>query len=150
MSHLDRHCSVEYNHCCSWHTSPVLKHIGHNAPPPCTSLKDFTWLCHKMGSPSHYSDVMMGAMASQITRVSIVCLTVCSGVDQRKHHIPASLAFVGEIQRWPVDSPSQLFLFDDVIVGIAGASVWEIYPLFTSGLSTHRAGNKELWLFLCC
>ena len=32
----------------------------------------------------HYSDLMMSAMASQITRVSICCLTVCSGADQRK------------------------------------------------------------------
>ena len=27
-------------------------------------------------------------------RVSIVCLAVCSGVDQRKHQISVSLAFV--------------------------------------------------------
>ena len=32
----------------------------------------------------HYSDVMMSAMASQITGVSIVYSTVCSGADQRK------------------------------------------------------------------
>ena len=44
--------------------------------------------------PWYYSDVIMGAMASQITGVSIVCLTVCSGADQRKHQSSASLAFV--------------------------------------------------------
>ena len=33
----------------------------------------------------HYSDVIMSAMASQITGVSKVCSTVCSGVAQRKH-----------------------------------------------------------------
>ena len=34
----------------------------------------------------HYNDVIMSAMASQTTgRVSIVCSTVCSGEDQRKH-----------------------------------------------------------------
>ena len=32
----------------------------------------------------HYSDFIMGSMASQITNVSIVCSTVCSGADQRK------------------------------------------------------------------
>ena len=42
----------------------------------------------------HYSDVIMSAMASQITGVTIVYLTVCLGVDQRKHHSSASLAFV--------------------------------------------------------
>ena len=32
----------------------------------------------------HYRDVMMEAMASQITAVSIVYSTVCSGTDRRK------------------------------------------------------------------
>ena len=36
----------------------------------------------------------MGTMASQITRVSIVYSTVCSGTDQRKHKSSVSLAFV--------------------------------------------------------
>ena len=47
----------------------------------------------------------MSAMASQITGVSIVCWTVWSGADQRKHQSSASLAFVRGIHRWPVDSP---------------------------------------------
>ena len=41
----------------------------------------------------HYIDVIMSAMASQITGVSIVCLTVCSGADQRKHQSSASLLY---------------------------------------------------------
>ena len=53
----------------------------------------------------HHSDVIMSAMAFQITGVFIVCSTVCSGVDQRKYQSPASLAFIGGIHRWPVDSP---------------------------------------------
>ena len=36
----------------------------------------------------------MSAMASQITGVSIVYSTVCSGADQRKHQNSASLAFM--------------------------------------------------------
>ena len=52
----------------------------------------------------HYSDVIMGAMASQITGVSIVCSTVYAGVDQRKHQSSVSLAFVRGIHRWPVNS----------------------------------------------
>ena len=47
----------------------------------------------------------MSAMASQITGVSIVCWTVWSGADQRKHQSSAALAFVRGIHRWPVDSP---------------------------------------------
>ena len=42
--------------------------------------------------------------ASKITGFSIVCSTVCSGVDQRKHQNPPSLAFVRGIHRWPVYS----------------------------------------------
>ena len=42
----------------------------------------------------HYSDAIMGAMASQITSLSIVYLTVYSGADQRKRQSSASLAFV--------------------------------------------------------
>ena len=38
----------------------------------------------------------MSAMASQITSLTIVNLTVYSGADQRKHQSPASPAFVRE------------------------------------------------------
>ena len=41
----------------------------------------------------HYSDVIISAMASQITGVSIVYSTLCSGADKRKHQSSASLAF---------------------------------------------------------
>ena len=47
----------------------------------------------------HYSDVIMSAMASQITGVLIVCSTVSLGADQRKHQSSASLAFVWGIHR---------------------------------------------------
>ena len=53
----------------------------------------------------NYSDVIMGAMASQITSLTIVYSTVYSGADQRKHQSSASLAFVWGIHRWPVNSP---------------------------------------------
>ena len=39
--------------------------------------------------------VRMGAMASQITKLTVVYLIVYSGADQRKHQSFASLAFVG-------------------------------------------------------
>ena len=47
----------------------------------------------------------MGAMAFQITNLTIVYSTVYSGVDQRKHQSSTSLAFVRGIHRWPVNSP---------------------------------------------
>ena len=42
----------------------------------------------------HYSDVTMGAIASQITSLTIVYSTVYSDADQRKHQSSASLTFV--------------------------------------------------------
>ena len=42
----------------------------------------------------HHSDVIMCTMASQNTSLTIVCTTVYSGADQRKHQSSASLAFV--------------------------------------------------------
>ena len=53
----------------------------------------------------HYSDIIMSAMASQITGVLSVCSAVCSGADLRKPQSPASLAFVRGIHRSPVNSP---------------------------------------------
>ena len=53
----------------------------------------------------HNSNVIMGAIASQITSLTIVYSTVYSGPDQRKHQSSASLAFVRGIHRWPVNSP---------------------------------------------
>ena len=52
----------------------------------------------------HYNDVIMGAMASQITNLMIVYWSVHSGADQRKHQRSTSLAFAWGIHRWPVNS----------------------------------------------
>ena len=52
----------------------------------------------------HYNDVIMGAIASQITSLMIVYSTVYSGADQRKHQSSASLAFVRGIHRRSVNS----------------------------------------------
>ena len=43
----------------------------------------------------------------QITGVSVICSTVCSGADQRKQQRSASLAFVRESHRWTDGFPSQ-------------------------------------------
>ena len=42
----------------------------------------------------HYGDAIMSTMASQIIGIAIVCSTVSSGADQRKHQSPTSLVFV--------------------------------------------------------
>ena len=67
---------------------------------------------------SHYSDVIMGAMTSQITSLTIVYSTAYS----KKTLSSAPLAIVRKIHRWPVNSPHKwpvtrrMFPFDDVIM----------------------------------
>ena len=70
---------------------------------------------------THYSDVIMSAVVSQITSFLVVCSVVCSGADQRKHESSVWLAFVKGIHRWLVNSPlkgpvtRKMFPFDDVM-----------------------------------
>ena len=97
-------------------------------------------------------------MASQITSVSVINWTVCSGGDQRKHQSSASLAFVRGIHRWPVNSPHKvpvtwkMFPFDDVIM-----STWifciirsDDYPVPVNQPYNHNKSkqHKTLWIFL--
>ena len=56
----------------------------------------------------HYGDVIMAAIASQITSLTIVYSTVYSDADQRKHQRSASLAFARGIHRGPVNFPAQM------------------------------------------
>ena len=62
----------------------------------------------------------MGAMASQITSITIVYSVFYSGADQRKHQSSTSLAFVPGSHWWPVNSPhkwpvtGKMFPFDDL------------------------------------
>ena len=71
---------------------------------------------------THYDDVIMTMLASQITSLTVVYSIVYSGVNQRKHQSSASLAFVWEIHRGPVNFPHKwpvtrkMFPFDDVIM----------------------------------
>ena len=83
----------------------------------------------------HYCDVIMGAIAFQITSLTIVYSTVYSDADQNKHQSSASLAFVRGIHRGPVNSPHKrpvtrkMFPFDDVIM---------IYKIILSPLIVHE------------
>ena len=71
----------------------------------------------------NYIDVIMGGIASQITSLTIVCSTVYSDADQRKHQSSSSLTLVRGIHRWPGNSlhkwpvTRKMFPFDDVIMG---------------------------------
>ena len=87
----------------------------------------------------HYSNVIMGSMASQITSFTIVYSSVYSGANQRKHQSFASLALVRGIHRLPVNSPhkcpvtQKMLLFNDVIM------VATIRRLYEIGLFIFRA-----------
>ena len=82
----------------------------------------------------HYNDVIMGAMASQITSLTIVYSTVYSGANQRKHQSSALLTFVPGIYRRPVNSPHKwlvtrkMFPFDDVIMFMHALEICSIPP----------------------
>ena len=71
---------------------------------------------------NHYNDTIISTMASQISSLAIVYSTVYSDADKRKHQSSASLAFVREIHRWPVNTPHKwpvtrkMFPFNDVIM----------------------------------
>ena len=79
---------------------------------------------------THYDDVIVSAMASQITSLTIVYSSVYSSADQRKYQSSASLAFVRGIHRWTANSPHKtpvtrrMFPFDDVII-----TSWRIQKL---------------------
>ena len=96
----------------------------------------------------HFCDVIMGAMAPQITSRTIVYSTVYSGADKRNHQSSASLAFVRGIHRLPVNSPHKwpvtrkMFPFDDVIMSRFNDahpwSHWAVAQLPGNHRSLHR------------
>ena len=77
----------------------------HCVIPGCGWLWCRFWWMRVIHLPTHYNDVIMSPMASQITRLTIVYSTVYSDADQRKHQSSAAPAFVRGIHRWPVNSP---------------------------------------------
>ena len=91
-------------HCCNsfLDSFDLFTHILQERCSYCPSTSE---VMLRLRHRCHSSDVMISAMAPQITGVWIVCSTVFSGIDQRKHQSSASLAFLRRIHRWPMDSP---------------------------------------------
>ena len=79
----------------------------------------------------HYCDVIMGALASQITSFTIVYSTVHSGVDQRKHQSTASLAFFAGNSPVTGEFPAQM------ASNAENVSIWWRYHVFLSYLRVH-------------
>ena len=96
----------------------IYVHTWQSTPPPPPPPHTHT--------QTHYNDVIMASMASQITSLTIVYTVVYSDADKRKHQSSASLAFVWVIHRGPVNSPHKwpvtrkMFPFDDVIMNKNG------------------------------
>ena len=112
---------------------------------------------------NHYDDVIMTMLASQITSLTVVYSIVYSGVHQRKHQSSASLAFVREIHRGPVNFPHKwpvtrkMFPFDDVIMIIKKTciirwiicSIWElIHTVSITCTSVQPENGKTLQVSL--
>ena len=87
----------------------------------------------------------MGAIASQITSLTIIYSTVYSDTDQRKYESSVSLAFVWRIHQGPVNSPHKwpvtrkMFPFDDVIMNSCAA--W----LFPRVMSPDNGHDRYNW-----
>ena len=96
----------------------------------------------------------MGAMASQITGVIIICPTVGSGADKKKHLSSTSLAFVREIHRWPANSPykgpvtQKMFQFDDVIMCQRIFNGIICYHVFSQVILSQLSMNTGFWIVL--
>ena len=110
----------------------------------------------------HYSDVIMGMMASQITRLTTVYSTVYSGTDQRKHQSSVSPVFVRGIHRWPLNSPHKwpvtrkMFPFYDVIMGnwnhlrrVTRATAWCKFVWIWNANFLHTLLNMSGLIYKC-
>ena len=104
----------------------------------------------------HYNDVIMSAMASQITSLTIIYSTVYSGTDERKHQSSVSLAFVRGIHRWPVNSPHKgpvtrkMFPFDDVIMRCALQPAHQWHGCWCPGVMQGARASSTMILICRC
>ena len=86
----------------------------------CFNVVSYT--CPNANYVIHYNDAIMGAIASQITSLTIIYSIVYSDTNQRKHRSSASLTFVRGNHRGSVNSPHKwpvtrkMFPFPDVIM----------------------------------
>ena len=122
-------------------------------------LDNRNYILYNILKTQHYNDAMLGAIASQITSLTIVFSTVYLDTDQRKHQSSASLAFVRGIHRRPVNSPHKwpvtrkIFPFDDVImracvrVEVGCSSLYKGYSVTTrwkdTGYESYRCSQTN-------
>ena len=105
---------------------------------------------------SHYDDDILGAIASQITSLTIFYSTVYSDADQIKHQSSASLAFATWIDRGPVNSPHKwpvtrkMFPFDDVIMAFRGHNDTSVARIILDMCSANERRRYNVTLSLFC
>ena len=123
--------------------------------------------CHEIPLYNN-CDVIMSAMACQITSLTAFYSNVYSDADQAKHQSSASLAFVWGIQRWPVNSQHKwpetrkMFPFDDVIMllyHLQSLKQWRYILVYTGPelgrhcankcFSIQRCQSTKLWTTSC-
>ena len=110
--------------------------------------------CTNINGVHNYRDVIMGAMASQITSLAIVYSIAHSVADQRNCQSSEWLAFVRGIHPWTANSPHkgpatrEMFPFDDVTMWNATG-----FKTRTSEFTRRKLGNvitysyhKFIWI----
>ena len=116
-------------------------------PSPNTHMPNISVCCH-VKLTVHHNDVIMSAMASQITSLTIVYLTVYWGADQRKLRSSASMAFIRGIHRWSVNFPHKrpvtrkTFPFDDVSI-----NMWHIFAYGCCHCTKLPKKYNDAWKF---
>ena len=114
------------------HIAPALAYYDNN------EIAMWHWL--------HYSDVIIGAMASQITSLTFVCSSLYSGADQRKYQSSVSQDFVQGIAQMTGELPTKrpvtwkMFPFDDVIM--VSLSFFSSWPRPSRSLEGHADINQ--------
>ena len=74
------------------HSSPMKTRLGVSFVGVWVKIDSVIMSFNPHLIPKHYGDDIMGAIASQITSLTIVYSTIYSDADQRKHQSSASLA----------------------------------------------------------
>ena len=151
------------------HKGPVIKkwkkrfHVITPSRSVCVSVEEErSLMCCRL---FHYNDVITSTMASQITSLTIIYSSVYPGADHRKYQSSASLAFVREIHRSPVNSPHKgpvtrkMFPSNDVIMFHYGVIKWKHFPHDCPFVwvnhppltphPSHRNNNADILEFLC-
>ena len=84
---------------------------------------------------SHYSDIIISMIVSQITSLVIVCSTICPDIDKKK---PSKLCITGlceGIHRWLVDSAHK------------GPVMWKMFPPFDDVIMINEDfGGRSMYL----